>query len=183
MRPFEPIRDFFLPRATRRWVDQLPKVRLLINRCESVPGNFAFPAQDCSAWIEHSGMRVGHVDFCMSPLSDRLYIDAICIAPGHARTGLGMATLLQLWNTYGVPIVPMDECGTSAEFWAKARRRLAAAGGVVNPHLRHSEMDAEKQRWQHVVPQPEHIRLIRELQPSSDDWSQFQAYLKATYGV
>lgn len=182
MQLFDPIRDFFQPRATRRWIEQLPEVRLLISRCESLRGNFVFPGQDCSAWIDHEGMRVGHVDFGMNPLCDRLYINMIRIAPAHTCTGLGMATLWQLWNTYGVPIVPLHEYGSSIGFWAKARQRLAAAGGMVGAELRCSEMREEQQRWQHLVPEPDHLRLQRELM-ASPEWPQIQAEFKARYGV
>lgn len=43
-------------------------------------------------------------------------------------------------------------------------------------------MAQEQQRWQHLVPEPEHERLIRELK-ASPEWPAIKAKMEAEYGL
>lgn len=44
--------------------------------------------------------------------------------------------VLRLWCTHQVPLVPLHEVGTAVEFWNKARKRFAAAGGEIKRDIR-----------------------------------------------
>ncbi|AZF03602.1 MULTISPECIES: GNAT family N-acetyltransferase [unclassified Pseudomonas] len=137
---------------------------LLVNRRQESPrGNFVFPGTDYLDVIEVNGQRVGHVDYGINPLGDRLYINMLEIQPEHQRQGIGLAVLWRLWCTHQVPVIPLYHYTSSDGFWYRARRRLAAAGAAIGDELRGvDQMDVEQQRWQHLVPEPEHERLIRE---------------------
>jgi len=83
--------------------------------------------------------------------------------------------LWNLWRTHQLPIVPLYQYTSSDGFWYRARRRFAAAGAVIEDELRGvDQMELEQLRWQHLVPEPEHERLIRELK-ASPEWPQIQA--------
>lgn len=179
MELFEPIRDFFYRRQART-MDEISRRLALVNlRQESPRGNFVFPGIDYSDRIEVGGHQVGHVEYGINPLVDRLYINMIEISPTFRRQGIGLGVLWILWSAYRVPIIPLHEYGASRGFWHQARRRFAAAGAEVGPELRGSEdMDIEQARWQHLVPELEHERLIRELE-ASPEWPAIQAQWKA----
>ena len=109
------------------------------------------------------GHRVGHVDYGINPLGDRLYINMLEIEPAQQGQGMGMAVLWLLWRTHQVPIVPLYQYTSSDGFWDRARRRFAAAGAVIEDELRGIQaMELEQARWQHLVPEAEDKRLIRE---------------------
>lgn len=55
-------------------------VQLLNPRSESPRGNFVFPGNDYLDDIEVNGQRVGHLDYGLNPLRDRVYINMIEIA-------------------------------------------------------------------------------------------------------
>lgn len=130
---------------------------------ESPRGNFVFPGVDYADRIEVEGQPVGCVEYGINPLADRLYINSIEIHPDSRRQGVGLGVLWSLWREHQVPIIPLHEFATSHGFWQRARRRFAAAGAVVGPELRGAaDMDTEQARWAHLVPEPEHKRLIRE---------------------
>ena len=160
---FEPMRDFFRRRAEKNMSEGSAWVRLVNRRQESPRGNFVFPGTDYFDDIEVDGQRVGHVDYGINPLLDRVYINMLDIDPAYQRKGIGLGVLWHLWRTHQVPIVPLHQYASSEGFWYRARRRLAAAGAVIEDELRGDEqMGLEQQRWQHLVPEAEDKRLIRE---------------------
>lgn len=157
-------------------------VNLVNRRQESPRGNFVFPGTDYLDEIQVAGQRVGQVDYGINPLGDRLYINMLEIDPAHQRQGIGLSVLWQLWCTHQVPIVPLYQYTSSDGFWHLARQRLGGAGGRIEAELRGSEqMEREQQRWQHLVPEPQHERLIRELK-ASPEWPAIKARLDAEYG-
>lgn len=157
------IREVFCRRRVKS-LDELADrvVRVNVHQ-ESPRGNFVFPGIDYADRIEVESKPVGCVEYGINPLADRLYINSIEIHPNSRRQGLGLGVLWSLWREHQVPIIPLHEFATSHGFWQCARRRFAAAGAVVGPELRGMvDMDAEQARWAHLVPEPEHERLIRE---------------------
>lgn len=157
-----PLRDFFQRRQVAR-LDALTRDACLVNlRSESPRGNFVFPGTDYLDAIEVDGQRVGHVDYGLNPLLDRLYINMIEVDPARQGQGFGLGVLWQLWRTHQVPIVPLYQYTSSHGFWSLARRRFSAAGAVIEGELRgDDQMALEQQRWQHLVPESENDRSIR----------------------
>jgi hypothetical protein len=178
---FEPLRDFFQRRQAVRLDAQASGLQLVTLRSESVRGNFVFPGLDITAAIEHHGQRVGHVVYGVSPLQDRLYISDYKIRDSYRRQGHGLAALWCLSRQHGMPLATLHEVGTSLGFWSKVERRLAAAGVHLQRDIRTGEQAAEQQRWQHLVPEPEHERLIRELM-ASPEWPTIKAQMKTEEG-
>lgn len=106
---------------------------------------------------------MGLVDYGINPLGDRLYINMIEIDPAQQGQGIGLSVLWRLWRTHQVPIVPLHQYTSSDVFWYRARRRFAAAGAVLEVELRGGQdLEQEQQRWQHLVPEAEDKRVIRE---------------------
>ncbi|KPZ12190.1 GNAT family N-acetyltransferase [Pseudomonas syringae group genomosp. 3] len=104
---FSRIRGFF---SRRRDVDVVMRPVTLVNeRTESQPGHFVFPGTDFVDRIEVDGQRVGHIDYSINPLRDRLYINMIELRPGSQRQGIGSAVLWHLWQLHGLPIVRLYE--------------------------------------------------------------------------
>ncbi|RMN08416.1 MULTISPECIES: GNAT family N-acetyltransferase [Pseudomonas syringae group] len=151
---FDPIRDYFHRRQAESLNQLAARVVLVNKRAESLRGSFVYPGTDFFDDIEVDGQRVGHVDYGINPLGDRVYIDEIDIEPNHQRQGLGLGVLWHLWLAHQVPIVPLYQYGNSSSFWSLARRRFSAAGAVIEDQLRtDEEMDVAKQRWQHLIPE------------------------------
>lgn len=160
---FELMRDFFRRRAAKILNDASAVVHLVNRRQESPRGNFVFPGTDYLDDIEVGGHRVGHVDYGINPLGDRLYINMLEIAPAQQGQGIGLGVLWRLWCAHQVPIVPLYQYTSSDGFWYQARRCFAAAGAVIEDELRGVQsMELEQARWQHLVPEAEDKRLIRE---------------------
>ncbi|MGP4922384.1 N-acetyltransferase [Pseudomonas lundensis] len=183
MDDFEPMRDFFHPRAAKSLNEGAARVHLINRWQESPRGNFVFPGTDHLDDIEVDGQRVGHVDYGINPLRDRVYINMFEIDISHQRQGIGLSVLWQLWLTHQVPILPLCQYTSSDGFWERARHRFAAAGAQLGKELRGEEqMMMEQQRWQHLVPEPDHLRKIRELK-ASPEWPAIKARMEAEYGV
>ncbi|MBX4139563.1 N-acetyltransferase [Pseudomonas sp. S5F11] len=179
---FQQVQGSFRRRAAKNLNERAGRVHLVNRRQESPRGNFVFPGTDYLDDIEVYGHRVGHVDYGVNPLGDRLYINMLEIDPVQQQKGTGLSVLWQLWCTHQVPIVPLYQYTSSDGFWYRARQRLAAAGAVLEPELRGQEqMALEQERWQHLVPEPEHERLIRELK-ASPEWPAIKARMEAEYG-
>ena len=178
---FEPIRDFFQRRQVARFEAQAIGLQLVAQKSESLRGNFVFPGPSISASVELAGQRVGVINYGVSPLQDRVYISEFHIVPDHQRRGLGMATLWRLSQQYQVPLSPMHEVGTSTGFWEKARRRFASAGAEMTEDIRTGRQESEQQRGQHLIPEPEHERLIREVM-ASPEWPAIKARMDTEYG-
>jgi hypothetical protein len=178
---FEPIRDFFNRRHAKFLNRRAAHVQLVTERTEAHRGNFVFPGSDTFARIELDGQLVGSVSYGINPLGDRVYINEIDIDRAHRRRGIALSALWILHQTHQVPIVPLHEVGTSISFWDVSRRRLAAAGALLEEDLRCSELAKAQERWQHLVPEPEHQRLQRELM-ASPDWPAIKARWDKEYG-
>jgi hypothetical protein len=179
---FDPLRDLFRKRRAARLDEQAADLQLVISRRESLRGNFVFPGPDISAVIEHGGQRVGQIEYGISPLQDRVYISEFEIFSSHNRRGLGQAALWRLWTQYHMPLSPMHEVGTSTGFWAKVRTRFAAAGVELTQDIRTADQDGEMERWQHLVPELDHERQIRELM-ASPEWPAIKARMEKEYGL
>lgn len=180
---FEPMRDFFHRRAAKSLNERAGRVHLVNRWQESPRGNFVFPGTDYLDDIEVDGQRVGHVDYGINPLGDRLYINMFEINHAQQRQGIGLGVLWHLWRTHQVPIVPLSQYTSSDGFWERARRRFAAAGAAIGNEIRGGEqMGQEQQRWRHLVPEPEHERLIRELK-ASPEWPAIKARMETEYGL
>lgn len=177
MTVFDPLRDFFHRRQAAKLTEQASAVQLVIERSESLRGNFVFPGPDITAVIQLDGQRVGRINYGVSPLIDQVYVSDFHISSAHRRRGIGLAALWQLWCQYRVPLAPMHEVGTSIKFWAKVRKRFAGAGAELKREICTSDQNAEQRRWQHLVPEPEHERLIRELK-ASPEWPAIEAEME-----
>lgn len=155
------------------------QVNLVNHWQESLRGKFVFPGINYLDDIEVGGQRVGYVHYGINPLLDRVYINMIKIEPSYQRQGIGLGVLWQLWFTHQVPIVPISQYGTSGGFLSLAGRRFAAAGALIKPELRLCDLHEAKQRWQHLVPELDHLRRIRELK-ASPEWPATEAYIQAS---
>lgn len=134
----------------------------LVNRGQtSHRGSFVFPG--ISYWddIEVAGQRVGYIEYGINPLLDRLYINWIEVT--KPRQGIALSTLWKLWTTYQLPIVPIYHYAHMDLYWDLARTQFAAAGALIDDQLQGvSAMKTAKQRWQHLVPESEYERTLRE---------------------
>ncbi|MDQ0655214.1 N-acetyltransferase [Pseudomonas cedrina] len=158
----DPLHDFFHRRAAARLDALASDLQLVTQRSESPRGSFVFPGTDYLDNIEVGGHPVGHVDYGLSPLGDRVYINMLEIERAQRGQGIGLAVLWQLWRTHHVPIVPLDQRTSSDGFWYRARRRFAAAGAVLDEELRGDQRQIlEQQRWQHLVPESVNDRSYR----------------------
>lgn len=159
---FEPMRDFFHRRQAKNLNERSAGVHLVTEREESCRGSFAFPGIEFVAGIEVDGQCAGKISYGINPLNDRVYIYDLTIEGDYRRRGLATATLWRLWCDHQVPLVPLHEVGTAVGFWSKARKRFAAAGVEIKRDIRTADQAAEKQRWQHLVPESDNERSIRE---------------------
>lgn len=150
---------FFLPflRNSKRKFPVV-EVRLATARWSQT---FVEPNPDYRATILNGmGQEVGSATFGVSPLDDATYVYQIEVHAEHRRQGYAMAFLFWLYNEYRHPIIPIHIVGNAIGFWSASRafpHRLL----IVKGELRTSEMAAEKMRWAHLIPEPEHIRLQR----------------------
>lgn len=181
MNVFDPLREFLCRRRAAKLNAKASAIQLVIERSESLRGNFVFPGPDITVSIHFNDHDVGRIDYGVSPLDDGIYISNLQIDSEFRRRGVGLAALWQLWRQYELPLTPMHEIGTSIAFWQKARRCFAKAGGELKHEIRSAELYSEQQRWEHLVPEPEHERLIRELK-ESPEWPAIEAKMKASYG-
>jgi hypothetical protein len=67
----------------------------------------------------------------------------------------------------------MHEVATSVDFWDKVRRRFAGAGVELTRDIRTGDQDAEQDRWRLLIPEPEHLAKIREIE-ASPEWPAIQ---------
>jgi len=174
-------RLFLQRRNITRLDAQAVGLQLSIQHSESTRGHFVFPGLNIVAAIEQEGQKVGWIRYCVSPLNDRVYISEFEVANDQQRRGLGQATLWKLWQQYQVPLSPMHEKGSSIGFWAKARKRFAAAGVELTPNISTAHHSGEQQRWQHLIPEPEFERSMREAM-ASPEWPAIKARFDAEYG-
>lgn len=139
---------------------KLPVIEVHLARIKR-PQNFVEPNPDYHASIfDKTGKEVGSADFGISPLCDATYVYQIDVLAEHQRRGYALAFLCWLYGKWHHPVIPVHIVGNAIGFWSAARtfpHQLL----VVQDELRASEMDAEKQRWAHLIPEPEHKRLQR----------------------
>ena len=174
-------RLFLQRRNITRLDAQAIGLQLSTLRSESTRGHFVFPGLNIVAAIVQHGQKVGWIRSCVSPLNDRVYISEFEVAYDQQRRGLGQATLWKLWQQYQVPLSPMHEKGSSIGFWAKARKRFAAAGVELTPNISTAQHPGEQQRWQHLIPESEFERSMREAM-ASPEWPAIKARFDAEYG-
>ncbi|QLG96779.1 N-acetyltransferase (plasmid) [Pseudomonas yamanorum] len=159
---FEPMRDFFHRRQAKNLSELASTVRVVTESTLTIPGSFVYPGRSYVAGIQIDGQRIGYVNYSINPLNDRLYIDMIKVDVAHRHQGMALSALWSLWMTYQVPIVPVHQYDHLETYWDKTRQRFAAAGALIDDQLHGmSELNAAKQRWQHLVPEAEDKRLIR----------------------
>ncbi|WP_410480386.1 N-acetyltransferase [Pseudomonas sp. DCA-1] len=175
------LRHYLQRRKIARLDAQAIGLQLSTLRSESTRGHFVFPGLSIVAAIEQHGQKFGWIRYCVSPLNDRVYICEFEVAYDQQRRGLGQATLWKLWQQYQVPLSPMHEKGSSIGFWAKARKRFAAAGVELTPNISTAHQPGEQQRWKHLVPECEFERTMREVM-ASPEWPSIKARFDAEYG-
>ncbi|HHH7388414.1 TPA: GNAT family N-acetyltransferase [Escherichia coli] len=178
---FAPLRDFFQRRQVDRLEALATGLQLVTMRSEALRGNFVFPGLDITVAIEQHGQQVGYIEYGVSPLNDRLYISDLQIRQEHQGQGLGLASLWCLSRQYGLPLASMHEVGASKGFWAKAEQRLGGAGVHLQRDIRTGHQPALVASWAHLIPKPEHERLIRELM-ASPEWPAIKARFDAENG-
>lgn len=167
-------REFLQRRQAARLDARAIGLQLVHLHSESARDHFVFPGLNITAAIEHRGLRIGHVAYGISPLNDRLYISNYQVLGSHRNQGLGMAALWCLSRVHSMPLATVHEVKSSKGFWTKAEARLAAAGVHLLRDLRRYDLSAEQQRWQHLVPEPEHMRLTQEVM-STPEWPAIKA--------
>lgn len=183
MATFEPVSDFSQHQAANSLTERLSLLSVQTRHTTDTQRlQFPFPGTSSLIVAECGGVRVGHVDYSLNVFKDRVYINKIEIAPEHHRQGYGLALLWHLWQAHQVPIIPLYEYELSYGFWDKARATFKVAGAEILDQLAsQDEMDQESARWQHLVSEPEHERLQRELM-ASDEWPAIKAKWDAEYG-
>lgn len=170
----EPVRVLMQTRASKILDKQAACLHLMNRRQTSQRGHFVFPGTDYLDDIEMGENYVGYINYCINPLVDRLYINMIEVIPALQGKGIGLGALWHLWCRHRLPIVPLYQYNSSDKFWRRARRRFAAADAVITEDLSSTrDLKLEKQRWQHLVPEPLHERLILELK-ASPEWPKIQ---------
>ncbi|WP_411566214.1 N-acetyltransferase [Pseudomonas orientalis] len=171
----KPVRGFFHRHAAKILDNQAARLQLVNRRQVSQQGHFVFPGIDYLDDIQIGRNHVGYVNYCINPLGDRLYINMIEIIPALQGNGIGLGALWHLWCKHRLPIVPLYQYNSSDMFWRRARRRFAAANAVITEDLCSTrDLELEKQRWQHLVPEHLHERLILDLK-TSPEWPKIQA--------
>ncbi len=75
---FDPVRGFFQRRAADRLTSRLSTMSLHIQyRTSTRRGQFPFPGTQTYLVAEWDGQRLGHVDYSVNALGDRVYINKI----------------------------------------------------------------------------------------------------------
>jgi len=162
--------DWFFPARRKRTREGLPSID--VSTTADFYKVFTSPNPVLSAAIHNiAGDQVGTARYSISPLSDRVYVFDIRIAPHHQRHGYGTAMLCYLAKEYGQPITPIHEVESANEFWGAARR-YRGAGLSVTEDISISEMALEATRWQHLAPIAECLdKLItRRLSVDREPW-------------
>lgn len=98
-----------------------------------------------------SGEVVCRLEFGISPINDRIYIDDLRVEASHRRQGYATALVVavaEMHRSAGqlLSITALHETWDGLEFWGSLRRGRVA-GLRVTKDVRISEMHAERQRW------------------------------------
>lgn len=141
----------------------LPHVELRLSHTDAAPGTIFHPAPKCLATIMALGEQVGSVNYQVSPLNDRVYVNHVEVWASRQRSGYGMAAMVAIVEQYGLPLVPVFPYGAAGAFWDAVAARMKSLGLVNPPALRTTaQMEAEQDRWRHLLPEPRDVRAIRE---------------------
>jgi len=143
----------FLKIAKRDSPRLFPEIKLTIVKTMYGPLNFASPNPDITATIQDSkDNAIGKVKYAISPLIDRIYLFEIEVDSVFRRRGFGLATLISLAKTYGLPMTVVHPISPALLFWETARKELSNSVPMTQS-LSSSEMDAEQVRWNHLQPE------------------------------
>lgn len=134
----------------------LPAVTLIeVGRFTS--GSFVEPNPWlCCKAVAADGQHIGRVNFGVSPLGDRVYVDNLAVDADFQRKGYATSILLAVVRDSSppsgtLPVTALHEVWASNGFWSKLR-----AGGVsgltVTQDVRASEMCKEAERWKALSP-------------------------------
>jgi hypothetical protein len=122
--------------------------------------SFASPNPDVNGTIFNAaGVEVGSATYDVSPINDRVYIFEIKVLPEHQRQGYGFAMLHHLAQKYCQPITVIKELHSASSFWSAARQ-LVPIGIYLTDQLSIDDMDKEKVRWQHLLPQAARLEAL-----------------------
>ncbi|MDI2593109.1 GNAT family N-acetyltransferase [Pseudomonas sp. 681] len=167
---FDPLVDFYGRRRLlrlRALTARLPAVQLETLYTNQTHRDYLYPNPKFLAAVQTvDGQQIGILSYGINPLNDRLYVFQIEIQREYRRQGYGLAVLWTLSQQHGLLIMPNHITGTALDFWRQAREILRSVGGTIGEDLRFNQMEEEKARWAHLVPEPEHLRLIREYEAS-----------------
>jgi GNAT superfamily N-acetyltransferase len=133
----------------------LPLPQVVIRKLrERLHGSFVAPNLwiDVECFNHDCSAVVAHVNYGVSPLRDRIYIDGLEVEPQYRRQGYARSLLLTIAQQCSdpgqlMPVTALHELGSSNSFW-QSLRNGRVPGLVVTTDVRVGEMDAEKQRWQ-----------------------------------
>ena len=137
-----------------------PEITLIDIQKEYKGTNFAAPNPDITAAIQDSNVNiVGNTVYTISPLKDRIYLFDIKIDPAFRRRGFGLALLVSLAKTYGLPMTVVHPISPALLFWENARKVLAYTIHFTQS-LSVGDMDTEKSRWGHMQPQVHKLERV-----------------------
>lgn len=158
---------------TRHTEESLPPLSVTVTTDNKDNLNFVAPNPDYNAKLHNVvGAIVGTAEFGISPLNDTVFLYRIDILPLYQRQGYALAFLVHLANHYSLPITPIKQITPARRFWESAHQFKASNFVLLDP-LGCSELDEEKSRWAHMVPESEAERAIREYKESDEYKSRF----------
>lgn len=138
-------------RARKQLSRDLPAIQL---QAKPRPGGGSFvdplPWMEAQAFNE-AGTLVGRVNFGVSPVNDRIYVDGLHVEKdfrrrGYARSMLAEVAKLASSGNQQLPITALHEVPTSRGFW-QGLRAGEVKGLVVTLDVRAGDMEAERERW------------------------------------
>ena len=161
-----PLQDAGHPTLLTRHTEKTLRAISVTATADDSKVNFVAPNPDYNAKIRNAiGEIVGTAEFGISPLNETVFLYGLDILPAHQRQGYALALLVWLANEHNLPITPVHETIPARNFWISAHK-FKASNLVLLDQLRCGEMNEEKSRWAHLVPESEAERLIREYKES-----------------
>jgi GNAT superfamily N-acetyltransferase len=117
---------------------------------------FPNPWQRAIGRTAEGAQIVCRVEFGVSPIFDRIYVDGLHVEPEYRRKGYATSLLLEIVdsvarsnNSRRLPITALCEVWSSRSFW-NALRSGQKPGLEVTRDIRVAEMPDEAKRWQPV---------------------------------
>lgn len=119
-------------------------------------GSFVFPNpwQKAIGRTTEGSQMVCRVEFGVSPIFDRIYVDGLHVEPEYRRNGYATNLLLEIVDSVArstngrrLPITALREVWPSRPFW-NALRLGQKPGLEVTRDIRIAEMSDEAKRWQ-----------------------------------